>query len=85
MGHLDLLLQDADGYWRYEVEVQFEAIDEMKPYQPDNFIIFRLNKRWGSTEPLLKRLDETRERLEAAGMDVMDHDEYCHPTICHHW
>lgn len=43
--------------------------------QPDNFIIFRPKKSWVSAEPRLKHLDETQERLETAGMDVMDYDE----------
>ena len=43
--------------------------------QPDNFIIFRPKKSWLSAEPRLKRLDETQERLETAGMDVMDYGE----------
>ena len=43
--------------------------------QPDNFIISRPKKSWLSAEPRLKRLDETQERLETAGMDVMDYGE----------
>ena len=43
--------------------------------QPDNFVIFRPKKSWVSVEPRLKRSDETQERLETAGCDVMDYDE----------
>ena len=43
--------------------------------QPDNFVIFRPKKNWVSVEPRLKRSEETQERLEVAGCDVMDYDE----------
>jgi len=43
--------------------------------QPDNFVIFRPKKNWVSVEPRLKRSEETQERLETAGCDVMDYDE----------
>lgn len=43
--------------------------------QPDNFVIFRPKKSWVSVEPRLKRSEETQERLETAGCDVMDYDE----------
>ncbi len=34
-----------------------------------------LLKNWVSIEPRLKRSEETQERLEVAGCDVMDYDE----------
>ena len=43
--------------------------------QPDIFVIFRPKKNWVSVEPRLKRSEETQERLETAGCDVMDYDE----------
>ena len=43
--------------------------------QPDIFVIFRPKKNWVSVEPRLKRSEETHERLETAGCDVMDYDE----------
>ncbi len=43
--------------------------------QPSNFVVFRPKKGFLRLEPRLKRSDETQERLEAAGLDVMDYDE----------
>ena len=43
--------------------------------QPDNFAIFRPKKDWVRLELRLKRTDGTQERLETAGLDVMDYDE----------
>ena len=43
--------------------------------QPDNFVIFRPKKSWVRLELRLKRTDETQERIETAGLDVMDYDE----------
>ncbi len=43
--------------------------------EPKNFVIFRPKKDWLRLEPRLQRLDETQERLEVAGLDVMDYDE----------
>ena len=43
--------------------------------QPDNFVVFRPKKDWIRLEPRLKRTNETQERLESAGLDVMDYDE----------
>lgn len=42
--------------------------------QPSNFIVFRPKKGFIRFEPRLKELPETQERLEAAGLDVMDYD-----------
>lgn len=42
---------------------------------PQNFVIFRPKKNFIRFEPRLPRSDETQERLERAGLDVMDYDE----------
>jgi hypothetical protein len=42
---------------------------------PDNVVIFRPKKEWVRIEPRLTRADETQERLDSAGLDVMDYDE----------
>ena len=42
---------------------------------PQNFVIFRPKKNFIRFEPRLPRSDETQERLESAGLDVMDYDE----------
>jgi hypothetical protein len=42
---------------------------------PDNFVIFRPAKAFIRFEPRLERSDATKERLEKAGLDVMDYDE----------
>lgn len=43
--------------------------------QPNNFVIFRPQKNSLRLEPRLKREDEIEEKLEAAGLDVMDYDK----------
>ncbi len=43
--------------------------------EPDNFIVFRPKKDWLTVEPRLPRAQETQERLESAGIDVMEYDE----------
>jgi hypothetical protein len=45
-----------------------------KDGQPDNFAIFRPKKDFVRFEPRLKRSDELQERLETAGLDIMDYD-----------
>jgi hypothetical protein len=45
-----------------------------KDGQPDNFTMFRPKKGFLRFEPRLKRSDELQERLETAGLDVMDYD-----------
>lgn len=42
--------------------------------QPSNFIIFRPKKSFIRFEPRLKSSPESQERLENAGLDVMDYD-----------
>jgi hypothetical protein len=42
--------------------------------QPSNFVIFRPTKGFIRFEPRLKRSPEIQDRLENAGLDVMDYD-----------
>lgn len=42
--------------------------------QPDNFVIFRPKKTSLRIEPRLTQSDEIMEKMESAGMDVMDYD-----------
>jgi len=42
--------------------------------QPCNFVVFRPKKEFIRFEPRVKKSPETQERLEAAGLDVMDYD-----------
>jgi len=42
--------------------------------QPSNFVIFRPKKGFIRFEPRLKSSPETQEKLENAGLDVMDYD-----------
>jgi hypothetical protein len=42
--------------------------------QPSNFVLFRPKKEWVRVEISLDRSDELNERLEQAGVDVMDYD-----------
>jgi len=44
-----------------------------KSGQPHNFVVFRPQKRALRVEPRLKRGDEVEERLESAGLDLMDY------------
>jgi predicted transport protein len=41
--------------------------------RPFNFVVFRPQKQAVRMEPRLSRSDEIEERLEAAGLDVMDY------------
>jgi len=43
--------------------------------QPSNFVVFRPKKGFIRFEPRLKDSQEMQERLEAAGLDVMDYDQ----------
>ncbi|WP_338429669.1 hypothetical protein [Synechococcus elongatus] len=45
-----------------------------KDGQPSNFVIFRPKKAFIRFEPRLKNSLQTQERLENAGLDVMDYD-----------
>ncbi len=42
--------------------------------QPCNFVVFRPKKGFIRFEPRLKNSPETQDRLESAGLDVMDYD-----------
>ena len=43
--------------------------------QPCNFVVFRPTKSFLRLEPRLAKSDETQEKLETAGLDVMDYDD----------
>jgi hypothetical protein len=45
-----------------------------KQGQPSNFVIFRPKKGFVRFEPRIKNSSDTQERLESAGLDVMDYD-----------
>ena len=45
-----------------------------KDGHPHNFIMFRPKKGFIRFEPKLKNTTETQDRLESAGLDVMDYD-----------
>lgn len=45
-----------------------------KDGRPSNFVIFRPKKAFLRFEPKLNRSEQTQERLETAGLDVMDYD-----------
>ncbi len=47
-----------------------------KDGQPRNFVVFRPKKGFIRFEPQLKNSPETQERLESAGLDVMDYDSH---------
>lgn len=59
-----------------ELELKYNKfyIGLAKNGQPNNFVIFRPQKNSLRLEPRLKREDEM-EKLEAAGLDVMDYDK----------
>lgn len=60
-----------------ELELKYNKfyIGLAKHGQPNNFVIFRPQKNSLRIEPRLKREDEMEEKLEAAGLDVMDYDK----------
>jgi hypothetical protein len=67
-----------------EIAKQFDAALELKYNKfyiglakdgnPSNFLIFRPKKSFVRFEPKLKRSPELEERLEQAGLDLMDYD-----------
>jgi len=63
----------------FDSEVEFKYnkfyIGLAKNGQPNNFVVFRPQKNSLRLEPRLKREDEMEEKLEAAGLDVMDYDK----------
>ena len=46
-----------------------------KEGKPSNFVIFRPKKNFLRLEPRLDRSEQTQERLETAGLDVMDYED----------
>jgi predicted transport protein len=71
----DLLLEkvkalDAD----LELKYNKFYIGLAKNGQPYNFVVFRPTKSFLRLEPRLAKSDETQEKLETAGLDVMDYD-----------
>jgi predicted transport protein len=60
-----------------ELELKYNKfyIGLAKNGQPNNFVVFRPQKNSLRFEPRLKREDEMEEKLEAAGLDVMDYDK----------
>lgn len=60
-----------------ELELKYNKfyIGLAKNGQPNNFVVFRPQKNSLRLEPRLKREDEMEEKLEAAGLDVMDYDK----------
>lgn len=43
--------------------------------QPDNFVIFRPKKNYIRVEPRLDKDESIEQKIEAAGLDVMDYDD----------
>jgi len=71
----DHLLEIAKAYDpALELKYNKFYIGLAKDGQPCNFIVFRPKKGFIRFEPRLKNSPETQERLEAAGLDVMDYD-----------
>jgi predicted transport protein len=46
-----------------------------KEGKPFNFVVFRPKKNFLRLEPRLEQSEQTQERLEAAGLDVMDYED----------
>lgn len=59
-----------------ELELKFNKfyIGLARQGQPDNFVIFRPQKNSIRVEPRLKKRDEIEQKIEAAGLDVLDYD-----------
>jgi hypothetical protein len=81
-GRLDLLLQEADELLGVlkpldpTLELKFNKfyIGLARQGQADNFVIFRPQKTSIRVEPRLKKRDEIEQKIEAAGLDVLDYD-----------
>ena len=60
-----------------ELELKYNKfyIGLAKGGQANNFVLFRPKKGFLRFEARVKRSDELQERLEAAGLDVMDYDD----------
>ncbi len=72
---VDELLEIAKKY-NPSLELKYNKfyIGLAKDGQPCNFVIFRPKKGFTRFEPRLENSSETQERLETAGLDVMDYD-----------
>lgn len=46
-----------------------------KDGRPNNFVVFRAKKKHVNFEPRLQQSDEIRQKLEQAGLDLMDYDK----------
>lgn len=59
-----------------ELELKFNKfyIGLARQGQPDNFVILRPRKNSIRVEPRLKKRDEIEQKIEAAGLDVLDYD-----------
>ena len=73
---VDELLEMAKKY-DPDLELKYNKfyIGLAKGGHPDIFVVFRPKKGFVRLEPRLKKSDELQERLEAAGLDVMDYDD----------
>jgi len=71
----DQLLEIAKAH-DPELELKYNKfyIGLSKNGLPRNFVVFRPKKGFIRFEPRLKNVTETQERLESAGLDVMDYD-----------
>jgi predicted transport protein len=76
VGMADELLEIIKSFDE-DIELRYNKfyIGLAKNGQPNNFVIFRPQKNSLRLEPRLKRTDEIEEKLEAAGLDVMDYDK----------
>lgn len=71
----DELLKIAQAHdSRLELKYNKFYIGTAKNGTPHNFVVFRPKKGFIRFEPKLRNTTETQERLEAAGLDVMDYD-----------
>ncbi len=46
-----------------------------KEVKPSSFVIFRSKKNFVRIEPRLDRSEQTQERLETEGLDIMDYED----------
>jgi predicted transport protein len=76
VGMADELLEIIKTFDK-ELELKYNKfyVGLAKNGQPNNFAVFRPQKNSLRLEPRLKREDEMEEKLEAAGLDVMDYDK----------
>ena len=71
----DGLLQTLKS-WDSELALKYNKfyIGLTKNGQPNNFVIFKAKKNWLRMEPRLERSEAIEQKLEEAGLDVMDYD-----------